>query len=112
MWRTKDDQTKVLFVWGIELSGLLYITPMSLNPKMFHSNSLVFCMTGGNYTAPHCIAEDQPTLARITHLTLPVKDVRLSGTLIQLTRYYSIKVNNFTILIYVTFVIGCIIFNE
>ncbi|KAF0756235.1 UV radiation resistance associated protein, partial [Aphis craccivora] len=91
LWRTTDDQTKVLFVWGIELSGLLYITPMSLDPKMFHSNSLVFCMTGGNYTAPHCIAEDQPTLARITHLTLPSKDVRISGTLLQLTRMHNIQ---------------------
>ncbi|XP_022182663.1 UV radiation resistance associated protein [Myzus persicae] len=91
LWRTTDDHTKVLFVWGIELSGLLYITPMSLDPKMFHSNSLVFCMTGGNYTAPHCIAEDQPTLARITHLTLPVKDVKISGTLLQLTRMHSIQ---------------------
>lgn len=101
-----------MFVWGIELSGLLYMTPMVLEPKMFHSNSLVFYMTGGNYTAPHCIAEDQPTLARITHLTLPIKDVRMSGTLLQLTRYYSIKVTNFTILMYVTFVKGCIILSE
>lgn len=86
MWKTTNDQAKVLFVWGVELSGLLYISPMPLEPKMFHSNSLVFCMTGGNYTAPHCIAEDQPTLARITDLTLPIKDVRISGTLSQLTR--------------------------
>lgn len=85
---------------------------MSLDPKMFHSNSLVFCMTGGNYTAPHCIAEDQPTLARITHLTLPSKDVRISGTLLQLTRYYLIKINNLSILIYIILLIGCIIFNE
>lgn len=86
LWKSTEHQTKVLFVWGIELSGLLYITPMPLEPKMFHSNSLVFCMTGGNYTAPHCIAEDQPTLARITDLTLPAKDVRISGKLFQLTR--------------------------
>lgn len=70
---------------------------MSLDPKMFNYNSLVFCMTGGNYTAPHCIAEDQPTLARITHLTLPVKDVRISGTLLQLKRYNSLQFNNLTI---------------
>jgi hypothetical protein len=89
LWKSTEHQTKVLFVWGVELSGLLYITPMPLEPKMFHSNSLVFCMTGGNYTAPHCIAEDQPTLARITDLTLPSKDVRMSGKLFQLTRYCS-----------------------
>lgn len=47
-------------------------------------------MIGGNFTAPHCIAEDQPTLARITDLTLPAKDVKTSGTLSQLTRYYAI----------------------
>lgn len=87
LWKTTNNQTKVLFVWGIELSGLSYITPMPLRPKMFHSNSLVFCMTGGNYTAPHCLAEDQPTLARITDLTVAVKDVRKSGTLSQLTKY-------------------------
>jgi len=87
LWKTTDGQTKVLFVWAIELSGLLYIPPMLLQPKMFHPNSLVFCMTGGNYTAPHCIKEDQPTLARITDLTLLAKDVRISGTLSQLTRY-------------------------
>lgn len=88
LWKTIDDQTKVLFVWGIELSGLLYIAPMPLEPKMFHSNSLVFCMTGGNFTATHCITEDQPTLARITDLTLSTKDVGTSGTLLQLTRYF------------------------
>ncbi|XP_050438446.1 UV radiation resistance-associated protein [Adelges cooleyi] len=91
LWQDSNDRTKVLFVWGIELSGLLYITPMTLEPKMFHSNSLVFCMTGGNYTVPHCLAEDQPTLARITDLTLPAKDVRISGTLSQLTRMHSIQ---------------------
>uniref|UniRef100_A0A2S2QRN7 UV radiation resistance-associated protein n=1 Tax=Sipha flava TaxID=143950 RepID=A0A2S2QRN7_9HEMI len=91
LWKSTEHQTKVLFVWGVELSGLLYITPMPLEPKMFHSNSLVFCMTGGNYTAPHCIAEDQPTLARITDLTLPSKDVRMSGKLFQLTRMHSIQ---------------------
>jgi len=91
LWKTTDGQTKVLFVWAIELSGLLYIPPISLQPKMFHPNSLVFCMTGGNYTAPHCIKEDQPTLARITDLTLLAKDVRISGTLSQLTRIHNIQ---------------------
>lgn len=76
-------------MWAIELSGLLYISPMPLKPKIFNSNSLVFCMTGGNYTVGHCITEDQPILARITVLTLPAKDVRISGTLSQLTRYFS-----------------------
>lgn len=88
LWKTTNDQTKVLFFWGVELSGLLYISTMQLEPKLFHSNTLVFCMTGGNYTAQHCIVEDQPTLARITDLTLPAKDVRISGTLSQLSRYY------------------------
>lgn len=46
-------------------------------------------MTGGNFTAAHCICEDQPTLARITDLTLPTKDVKTSGTLEQLSRYYN-----------------------
>lgn len=87
LWKTTNDQTKVLFIWAIELSGLIYITPMTLEPKMFHPNSLVFCMTGGSYTASHCLTEDQPTLARITVLTLPSKDVRISGTLSQMTRY-------------------------
>lgn len=76
---------------------------MPLKPKMFHSNSLVFCMTGGNYTAPHCLAEDQPTLARITDLTLTTKDVKMSGTLSQLIRYYLTKINYFTTLIFTLF---------
>lgn len=88
MWKTSDDNTKILFVWAIELTGLIYISSMPLEPKMFHSNSLVFCMTGGNYTSGHCITEDQPTLARITVLNLSTKDVKISGTLSQLTRYY------------------------
>lgn len=87
LWRTINDQTKVLFVWGIELSGLLYIAPMPVEPHKFHSNSLVFCMTGGYFTAPHCIIEDQPTLARITDHTVSSKDVRRSGSVLQLTRY-------------------------
>lgn len=86
LWRTINEQTKVLFVWGIEFSGLVYVSSMQLEPKMFHSNSLVFCMSGGMYTITKCIAVDQPTLARITELTLPSKDVRMSGTLSQLTR--------------------------
>lgn len=62
---------------------------MPLEPKMFHSNTLVFHMTGGNYTASHCIAEDQPTLARISYLALLAKDVKTTETLSQLTRYYT-----------------------
>jgi len=58
---------------------------------MFHPNSLVFYMSGGMYTITKCIAVDQPTLARITELTLPSKDVRMSGTLSQLTRLHSIQ---------------------
>jgi len=59
---------------------------MKLEPKMFHPNSLVFHMSGGMYTIAKCIAIDQPTLARITELNLPSKEVRMSGTLSQLTR--------------------------
>ncbi|XP_050531128.1 UV radiation resistance-associated protein [Daktulosphaira vitifoliae] len=91
LWQHTDDKTEVLFVWGIELSGLLYLSPMTLEPKIFHSNSLVFSMTSGNFTVPQCLVEDQPTYARITDLTLPVKDVRISGTLSQLTRMHSIQ---------------------
>lgn len=71
----------------MELSGLLYIPPRPLTSNMFHANALVFCMTGGYFTTSHCLSEDQPTLARITDLTLPAKDVRTSGTLEQLLRY-------------------------
>lgn len=99
LWKSTDNQTKIVFIWAIELSGLLYITPMSLEPKMFHSNSLVFQMTGGNYTVSHCVAEDQPTLARISYLKLPIEDLKMSETLSQLTRYYSTKVIHFTIMI-------------
>jgi len=86
LWKTTNEQTKVLFVWGIELSGLVYISSIPLEPKMFHPNSLVFHMSGGMFTITKCIAIDQPTLARITELTLPSKDVRMSGTLSLLTR--------------------------
>lgn len=91
LWKTTNNQTNILFVWAIELSGLLYIPPRPLTSNMFHANSLVFCMTGGYFTAAHCICEVQPTLARITDLTLPARDIRMSGTLVQLSRYLKKK---------------------
>lgn len=112
MWRTTDDQTKVLFVWGIELSGLLYIAPMPSEPQKFHSNSLVFYMTGGYFTAPHCIVEDQPTIARITDHTVSSKDVKRSGSLLQLTRYYLLYFTIFNDdLFHLIFIKGCTVFN-
>lgn len=92
LWETTNNHTNILFVWAIELNGLLYIPPkQTLASNMFLTNSLIFCMTGGNFAPTHCMTGDQPTLTRITDLTLPGKDIKKSGSLVQLTRYLQKK---------------------
>lgn len=80
MWLHTSSGDHVITVWGVYFSGLVYLGPRlgSSDPSTFHTNSIIFYMQGGYFTAPHCFkVEKQPT-PRKEVITLNGSDVRPS----------------------------------
>lgn len=89
VWRHYKDEDSIVTVWGIYFNGLAYIGPhiMPQERLSFARNTLVFCMHGGYFTSPDCLLNDEPTLARITDMSLNQNDIRGSYTVDALSKY-------------------------
>lgn len=81
------SEDKVLAVWGVYLSGLMYLGPNLRGDVPLKPNSLVFLMPGGYFTDPKCL--DVNLKVRYSSVIVNSCDVRLSYSVNSLKRYES-----------------------
>lgn len=88
VWEHGENEDNIVTVWGVYFSGLSYIGPQIPTEQLskFSKNTLVFYMHGGYFTSSEYLLNDEPTLARITTMSLNHNDVRKSYTLENLSR--------------------------
>lgn len=63
IWQHEEknsDGDKMILVWGLHLSGLVYLgnKVIHMQPCLFNHNTVIFCMLGGFFTSVHCIRND------------------------------------------------------
>ncbi|XP_046675744.1 UV radiation resistance-associated protein-like [Homalodisca vitripennis] len=87
-----DGSEQMVTVWGVYFSGLSYLGPrlVGTDPSQFKSNTIVFHMQGGYFTAPHCFKEARPA-SRVLSAEIPVTDIRPSYSVSLLLRLHSIQ---------------------
>ncbi|XP_039281299.1 UV radiation resistance-associated protein [Nilaparvata lugens] len=93
LWQHSEQGDHVITVWGVYFSGLVYLGPklVSSDPSTLQSNTIIFYMKGGYFTAPHCFksARSPPTRRRTTQL--PSADVKPSYTASSLSRLHTVQ---------------------
>ncbi|XP_065202120.1 UV radiation resistance-associated protein [Planococcus citri] len=93
VWEHYENEDNIVTVWGVYFSGLSYIGPQIATEQLskFSKNTLVFYMHGGYFTSSEYLLNDEPTLARISTMSLNHNDVRKSYTLDNLLRLHNIQ---------------------
>ncbi|XP_075213381.1 UV-resistance associated gene [Lycorma delicatula] len=93
LWLHTSSGDHVITVWGVYFSGLVYLGPRlgSSDPSTFHTNSIVFYMQGGYFTAPHCFKIAQQPISRVKSISLNASDIRPSYSVNLLSRLHTIQ---------------------
>lgn len=93
LWKHVENVNAIITVWGVYFNGLSYIGPQlfASDCASFCANTLILYMHGGYFTSPDFFKEDQPTLARITAITLNRTDLSNSYQLESLLRLHSVQ---------------------
>lgn len=55
MSNSQNSEDKVLAVWGVYFSGLMYLGPSLREDLPLKPNSIIFLMSGGYFTDPQCL---------------------------------------------------------
>ncbi|KAK6622934.1 hypothetical protein RUM43_008786 [Polyplax serrata] len=84
-----EGEDKVLAVWGVYLSGLMYLGPSLRVDIPLKPSSIVFLMPGGYFTDPKCLASDMKL--RYSCVTVKKCDVRPSYSISSLKRLQTLQ---------------------
>ncbi|XP_044759353.1 UV radiation resistance-associated protein isoform X2 [Coccinella septempunctata] len=63
IWQHEENNSdcdKMILVWGLHLSGMVYLGNkiVDVQPSLFNHNTVIFCMFGGFFTSVNCIRND------------------------------------------------------
>lgn len=93
LWHHSEHGDQVITVWGVYFSGLVYLGPklVSSDPSTFQSNTIIFYMKGGYFTAPHCFKTERLPPVRKRTTPLNAADVKPSYTVSSLSRLHTVQ---------------------